>query len=208
MKKKTIIAVLIVFYLICANPVNAGDKIYTYETKLKFKTFIKDYLRGKPQITFRRNYKKLLKSNNENDKKILENIHKYRQLEMENAFKHAFVSAKLTYITGAKRTLKYGYMKELKTHDVEIRNFGGRIPAFLDTNCDLWNDAKGVEYALKGKKEHKSFKKTGKEIYDNLVHPNSDFIIDYKNDKRRWNDVTPDNLLEVLEIKYNEIRGK
>ena len=208
MKTKIIKILFIILCLTIGICSNAEEKTYTYETKIKFKPLVKDFLRGKPQITFRRNYKKLLKSNTEESKAILENIHKYRQLEMENAFKHAFVSAKLTYMTGAKRTLKYGYIKELKTHDIEIRNFGGKIPAFLDTNCDLWNDAKGVEYALKGKKEHKSFRKVGKEIYDNLVNPNSDFIIDYKHDERRWNNVTPDNLLETLEIKYNAIKEK
>ena len=182
---------------------------YTYETKLKPKIYAKDFIRGKAQITFRKNYKKLLKNPTPENIKRLENIHKYRQLEMENAFKHAFVTAKITYVWGEKIAIKSSYIKELKSYDTEIKNFGGKVPAFLDTNCDLWNGEMGISYARKGKKERKKFKKVGDEIFDNITLPNSDFIIDYKNDSRRWDKNTnPDNIMEILDKKYKMLNKK
>lgn len=197
MKKNFILLFICLVNLTC-NYCLAQD--YIYETKLKPKMYCKDFLRGKAQITFRKKYKALCKNQTPQDIETLENIHKYRQLEMENAFKHAFVSAKMTYIFGDKIALKAGYKKELKSYDTEIKNFGGKVPAFLDTNCDLWNGEIGVNYALEGKKTRKSFKLVGQQIFENMTNPNSDFIIDYKNDPRRWEeDSTPDNILEFIE---------
>ena len=197
--------IILISNLLISN--NCIAQTYTYEIKLKPKMYFKDFIRGKAQITFRKNYKKLLQNPTPENKKKLEYIHKYRQLEMENAFKHAFVSAKITYVWGEKIAIKSDYIKELKTYDTEIKNFGGKLPAFLDTNCDLWNGKMGINYAIKGKQDRKNFKKVGNEIFDNLTSPDSDFIVDYKNDLRRWDtNANPDNIMEILEKKDRELK--
>lgn len=203
-----VIKILLLIFILNVSLSNiCSAETYTYETKIKLKPLCKDFFRGKAQITFRKKYKNLLNNPTPENQCRLDNIHKYRQLEMENAFKHAFVSAKITYFFGEKNATKAGYIKEIKSYDKEIENFGGKLPAFLDTNCDLWNGKTGINYAIKGKKEHKSFKKVGNEIFANITLPNSDFIIDYKNDERRWDlNANPDNIIEIIEERYNELK--
>ncbi len=116
--------------------------------------------------------------------------------DLANAFVHAYVSATLSKKIGSTLALNLGYLKEIATRNDEISNFGGLLPAFLDTNRDLWNNQKGIEYA------HKNFandKELAHAIFEDVMSPNSNFIVDYLNDSRRWSqNATENNLWDII----------
>ncbi len=127
----------------------------------------------------------------------------YKKEDLSNAFVHAYVSATLSKKIGSTLTLQLGYLKELNTKNEEILNFGGLLPAFLDTNRDLWNNQMGIEYARKG---FKNEIRLAEAIFDNIMSENSDFIVDYLNDTRRWNkEATADTLWDIIKKSSNFI---
>ncbi len=129
----------------------------------------------------------------------------YSYPDLENAFVHSYVAAKLTYDYGADITLKLGYLKEIATKSIEIKNFGSRQNAFLDTNKDLWNNDAGVNYALQGISEGKDINIVADRIFESIMSQDPDFIIDYKNDPRRWDpSANENNLWEKLYPKMLE----
>lgn len=186
---------------------NSGQNNVMYEVDIPFFTKVKDFTRGGALITFRKKYYMLTQNNDVSVKLKLNYLHQLKQNNVENAYKHAHTAARMTYLYGKKTTLKLAYFKEVKYYDKEIKNFGGKIPAFLDTNCDLWNDEMGVKYALVGKQNKESYKKVLDRIFDNLISEHSDFIVDYQNDKRRWNESANEyNIKDIIKEKSKSLK--
>ena len=120
-------------------------------------------------------------------------VNKSRE-DLNNAFTHAYVSAHLAYYLGDKISLNLGYEREILTEIKEKHKFGSKNDAFLDTNRDLWNNKMGIEYAKRLKAQGKNLDEIAEEIFKNLIQKDSDFIVDYKNDKRRWKNATKEDI--------------
>lgn len=133
----------------------------------------------------------------------------YKQIRISysdylNAFAHAYASACLVYDGSADMAFKKGYIKEVLTQNIEKHNFGSKENAFLDTNRDLWNNQMGIEYAKRLKAQGKSLDEVAEEIFKNLIQKDSDFIVDYEKDKRRWDNSTKDNIWKKAFTKIFE----
>ena len=126
----------------------------------------------------------------------------------ENAFLHAYSSAYLVYYLDEKTALNLGYGREVSTQNIEKHKFGSKENAFLDTNRDLWNNQIGIEYAKRLKAQGKSLDEVAEEIFKNLMQKDSDFIVDYEKDKRRWDNSTKDNIWKKIEEKMPEAEYK
>ncbi len=121
---------------------------------------------------------------------------------MENAFQHAYAAASITMSHNEEIAKQAGYFKE--TDSELIEKLQGKTTAFLDTNRDLWNNEAGISYALRGKKEGKGLDEIADNIFKNIISDNSDFIIDYKNDTRRWDkNATEENLWKKIKERGN-----
>ena len=121
---------------------------------------------------------------------------------MENAFQHAYTAAYITMLSNEEIAKQAGYFKE--TNSELIEKLQGKTTAFLDTNRDLWNNEAGISYALRGKKDGKELDEIADNIFKNIISDNSDFIIDYKNDKRRWDkNATEENLWKKIKERGN-----
>ena len=132
----------------------------------------------------------------------------YNYDDLENTFVHAYVSATLYLKYGEKVTLNLGYLKEIVTKNKEIANFGSIENAFLDTNRDLWNNQKGIEYAMLGTLNNLNYDEITQTIFNNIMTINSDFIIDYKNDNRRWDENSNyNNLWNKISNKFIQNTG-
>ena len=115
---------------------------------------------------------------------------------LKNAYGHAYASAYLAYNNGATVARTYGVLKEFFTLNDEIINnslggtdiLRGEKIALLDGSRDMWNNAKGIEYALLGKQQGLSFDAISYNIFDNVISGN-DFIVDIYNDSRSWQNV-------------------
>lgn len=123
---------------------------------------------------------KLLKYKANFELKKLDPNYKTMPYDKKNAFEHAYVSGFIANVAGEDCALIMGYQKEIHTQEYEITHNSADI-AFWDTNRDLWNNQKGIEYS----KECSSNKELARRIYDNINKgSNSDFITN-KNDKSR-----------------------
>lgn len=158
-----------------------------------------DKLRRGGQAEFWKRYNKL------NDSELAKIKHYSKN--MENAFQHARGAAWATFFLGEENARKEGYNKEIRSELTEKKQ--GVTTAFLDTNRDLWNNEAGISYALRGKKEGKGLDEITDEIFKNIISDNSDFIIDYKNDKRRWDkNATEENLWKIIKERKNERKNE
>ena len=68
----------------------------------------------------------------------------YSYADLENAFQHAYAAACYTKKYGENITRWLGYQKEFFSKKTEIKNFGSKYYAYLDTNRDLWNNEMGI----------------------------------------------------------------
>ena len=142
-------------------------------------------------------WKRYIKLNSAEIEKIRHNTK-----NMENAFQHAYTAAYITMLSNEEIAKQAGYFKE--TNSELIEKLQGKTTAFFDTNRDLWNNEAGISYALRGKKEGKGLDEIADNIFKNIISDNSDFIIDYKNDKRRWDkNATEKNLWKKIKERGN-----
>lgn len=145
-----------------------------------------DYTRGAGQLEFLKRYKKL-------DSNTLAKI-PYSMGDLQNAFQHAYTAAKFAYGSTEELVRYVGYLRELGTEDEEKRA-NGQTNAYLDTNRDLWNNDVGIKYAIQGRKQGKTTDEIGDIIFNEIIKKDSDFIVEFKNDKRRWDPSSSENTL-------------
>jgi len=113
-----------------------------------------------------------------------------RDSDEANAYAHAYASAHIANMIDSDLALELGYQKEISTKDHEIFSFGSVENAAKDTNRDLWNNEKGIEYLETAKSNGLSFDSATQDIFNSIVSSNSDFIVDYMNDTRRWENIS------------------
>ena len=155
--------------------------------------FIWDKIRFGTQFEFYKRYTKL------KDNELTQNEYLYG--ELENAYQHAYASALLVYKYGEDAARTLGYGKEIFSWPFE-KYSNGKTNAYLDTNRDLWNNETGIKYALNGKKQGKTIDEIADDIFNNMMKQNSDFIVNFQTDKRRWDKSSnEDNMWNIINKK-------